>query len=47
MRVLISKFTEIPIEEEESGDEGKAKVDSKKTVSRKQYSKSARNQQVY
>lgn len=44
VRVLISKFAEIPIEEEDSGDEGQpvSKTRSKKNVSRSQYSKSAR-----
>jgi len=40
--VLISKFTEIPVEEEESGDEGQIINKSKKNVSRSQYSRSAR-----
>lgn len=40
--MLISKFTEIPIEEDESGDEGQVVSKSKKNISRSQYSKSAR-----
>jgi len=41
VRVLISRFAEIPVEEEESGDEEAMTVtESKKDVSKSQYSRS-------